>query len=150
MSQYPDSEGGWTFIETLIVIAIILILSTSVGFMAFRYIDRAKEVSARSQIETYALALDSYYMDMGSYPTADQGLSVLWQKPSDSSAEGVPAGMGWRGPYINKPVGPDPWGRPYEYSCPGVSGLPYGIRSLGADGREGGEGANADISSWEK
>ncbi len=113
--------------------------------MAFKYIDRAKEVAARSQIETYALALDSLYLDSGAYPTEEQGLSALWQKPS-----APPEMPGWKGPYTNKPVGPDPWGRAYEYSCPGQNGLPFGIRSLGADGREGGEGANADIASWEK
>ena len=78
---HDDPEGGWTFIETIVVIGIILILTSSVGFMAFRYLEKAKVVSARSQIETLALALDAYYLDCGRYPTAEQGLSALWEKP---------------------------------------------------------------------
>lgn len=139
-----DPEGGWTFIETLIVIGIILILTSTVGFMAYRYLDKAKTVSARSQIETYSLALDSYYADCGVYPTNEQGLAALWQKPT---LEPVPAG--WAGPYINKPVRGDPWNNAYEYICPGANGLPFGLRSFGADGKEGGEGHDADVTSWE-
>ena len=138
-----DREGGWTFIETIVVIGIILILTSSVGFMAFRYLEKAKVVSARSQIETLALALDAYYLDCGRYPTAEQGLSALWEKPSTD-----PVPSGWDGPYINKKIPADPWGGSYEYSVPGEGNLPFGIRSLGADGREGGEGNDADVASW--
>lgn len=138
-----DPEGGWTFIETIVVIGIVLVLTSSVSFMAFRYLEKAKVVSARSQIETFALALDSYYLDCGRYPTAEQGLSSLWEKPA---VEPVPSG--WNGPYLNKRVPNDPWGGPFEYIVPGKSGLPFGLRSLGADGREGGEGNDADVQSW--
>lgn len=141
---YADPEGGWTFIETLIVIGIILILTSSVGFMAVRYLDKAKIVTARSQIETFALALDAYYLDCGSYPSSDQGLASLWEKPS-----AAPQPDGWMGPYVNKPIPNDPWGNPYAYVVPGSGGLPFGIRSFGADGKEGGEANDADISSWE-
>jgi general secretion pathway protein G len=137
-------DGGWTFIETLIVIAIILILTASVGFIAYRYIDKAKTVAAKSQIETYSLALDSYFIDCGRYPTQEQGLAALWEKPT---IEPVPAG--WSGPYVNKAIQGDPWGHAYEYTIPGKNGLPMGIRSLGADGKEGGDGQDSDISSWE-
>jgi general secretion pathway protein G len=140
-----DREGGWTFIETLIVVAIVLILSSSVGFIAYRYVDKAKTVAARSQIETYALALDSYFVDCARYPSQEQGLAALWEKPS---TEPVPSL--WRGPYVNRPIQKDPWGSPYEYFAPGRSGLPYGLRSLGADGKEGGDGDDADVSSWEE
>jgi general secretion pathway protein G len=139
-----DREGGWTFVETLVVVAIVLVLSSSVGFVAYRYVDRAKSTAARSQIEAYALALDSYFIDCARYPTREQGLAALREKPS---AEPVP--RGWRGPYVNKAVGADPWGNAFEYSVPGKGGLPFGIRSLGADGRDGGEGDDADVSSWE-
>lgn len=138
------ADDGWTFIETLIVIGIIFILSSSVGFMAVRYLDKAKNVSARSQIETYSLALDSYFLDCGAYPTADQGLESLWQKPTAQ-----PEPEHWDGPYVNKPIAKDPWGKPYQYTIPGPDGLPFGIRSLGGDGTEGGEGVNADVASWE-
>lgn len=142
--EREDPEGGWTFIETIVVIGIVLILTSSVGFMAFRYLEKAKVVSARSQIETFALALDSYYLDCGRYPTAEQGLGALWEKPVQ---EPVPAG--WNGPYLSKKIPGDPWGGAYEYIVPGKAGLPFGIRSLGADGREGGEGNDADVQSWE-
>ena len=141
--QDDDGEGGWTFIETLIVIGIVLILTSSVGFMAIRYLDKARIVAARSQLETYALTLDSYYLDCGAYPTKEQGLSALWEKPT---LEPMP--RAWGGPYVNKPIANDPWGRAYEYSAPGPSGLPFGLRSFGADGAEGGAGNNADIASW--
>jgi general secretion pathway protein G len=137
-----DREGGWTFIETLIVIGIIMILTSSVGFTAVKYLDRAKAVTARSQIETFGLALDAYFFDCGHYPPDVQGLNALWERP-DTEA------LSWNGPYINKPVPNDPWGNGYEYIIPGYNDMPYGIRCFGRDGKEGGEGNDADICSWE-
>jgi general secretion pathway protein G len=137
-------EEGWTFIETIIVIAIIMILSSSVGFVAYRYVEKAKSVAARNQIETYALALDSYFVDCALYPTQEQGLGALWAKPTTE-----PIAESWNGPYVAKPIQKDPWGNAYEYSIPGKGGLPFGLRSLGADGKEGGYGQDCDVSSWE-
>jgi general secretion pathway protein G len=139
-----DPEGGWTFIETLIVIGIILVLTSSVGFMAIRYLDRARVVTAKSQIETLCLSLDAYFLDCGQYPTAAQGLAALWEKPDAGGSPNF-----WNGPYINKPVPKDPWGNDYEYLVPGYYQMAYGVRSFGGDGREGGEGNDADLSSWE-
>jgi general secretion pathway protein G len=136
------SEEGWTFIETLIVIGIVLILTSSVGFMAVKYLDRAKAVTARSQIETFNLALDAYFFDCGQYPSEAQGLAALWENPISGPAA-------WKGPYINKPLPRDPWDNDYEYLIPGFFDMPYGIRSLGGDGQEGGSGNDADICSWE-
>lgn len=136
-----DPEGGWTFIETIIVIGIVLILTSSVGFMAFRYLDKAKTVTAKNDIQNFSLALSTYYLDCKSFPAEDQGLAALWEKPS-SGADG------WAGPYVTKKPGSDPWGNAYEYTVPGPNGLPFGIRSFGADGMEGGEGKDADVSSW--
>lgn len=138
-----DPEGGWTFIETIIVIGIVLILTSSVGFAAFKYLDKAKTVTAKSDIENYSLALSSYFLDCGKFPTADQGLAALRDKPS-SDADG------WSGPYVTKKPGVDPWGNDYEFTVPGPGGLPFGIRSFGADGMEGGEGNDRDVSSWEE
>jgi general secretion pathway protein G len=137
-----DPQAGWTFIETIIVIAIVLILTSSVGFMAFRYIDKAKSVTAKNEIENYSLALSTYFLDCKQFPMEDQGLISLWEKPSLDSE-------GWAGPYLTKKPGVDPWGNDYEYTVPGPFGLPFGIRSFGADKMEGGEGDNADLSSWE-
>lgn len=131
--------GGWTFVETLIVIGIVLILTGSVGFMAFKYLDQAKTASARSQIETLALALNAYYFDCRSIPPQEVGLGALWAKPA-----GV---EGWNGPYVAKAIPKDPWGNDYRLRVPGPNGLPYEVVSLGADNAEGGSGPNADISS---
>ncbi len=137
------NEEGFTFIETVIVIAIILILSAGVGFSAMKYVDRARVASARNQISAYKLALESYYLDCGRYPSAGQGLVALWEKPALS-----PVPESWAGPYVDREVAGDPWGRPFEYSAPGENGLPFGILSLGADGLRGGEGNDADVASW--
>ena len=139
-----DKEAGFTFIETLVVILIILILSSAVGFTAFRYIDKAKIAAARNQIESYSLALNGYLFDCENYPSEEQGLNALWEKPILS-----PVPSGWDGPYVTKKPGNDPWGNEYEFTVPGPNGLPFGIRSFGADKMEGGEGDNKDISSWE-
>jgi general secretion pathway protein G len=137
-----EAEGGWTFIETIIVIGIVLVLTSSVGFMAVKYLDKAKTVTAKSQIETFCIALDAYFMDCGDYPTEAEGLAALWEKPPG-------ANRFWSGPYISKTIPPDPWGNAYEYRRPGFNNAPYGIRSFALDGFEGGEGNNADITSWE-
>lgn len=129
---------GWTFIETLVVIGIILILTASVGFMAFKYLDQAKQATAKSQIDTLSQALNAYYLDIRSFPSQDQGLEVLWENP------GVD---GWNGPYISKALPLDPWNRDYVYRVPGPNNLPFEILCLGADGAPEGQGNDADISS---
>ncbi len=133
-------ENGWTFVETLIVIGIILILTSTVGFMAFRYIDKARVVAAKNQVEELSMALHAYYMDCKQYPTEQQGLDALWEKPA---LEPVPAE--WTGPYLTKKLQNDPWGHPYRYSVPGPNGLPFGVVSFGAKGVEGDAG---NIASW--
>jgi general secretion pathway protein G len=139
-----DPEGGWTFIETLIGIGLLLILTSSVGFMAAKSLDRARVVTAKSQIETFCLSLDAYFLDCGRYPSETEGLRALWEKPGN----GMEADF-WDGPYINKPVPGDPWGSDYEYLNPGYGGMAYSVRSFGGDGQEGGTGNDADIVSWE-
>ena len=130
--------------EILIVMTIIVILTAAVGFMAVRYVDTARRVSARSQVETLSLALGAYALDCKRYPTREQGLEALWVKPV---LEPMPGG--WNGPYVTRKVGLDPWDRPWEYTLPGPNLLPFGVRSLGADGKEGGDGNDKDIASWE-
>ena len=137
------NDDGWTFMETLIVIAIVLILTSSVGYMAIKYLDKARIATAKSQIESFSTALESYYIDCGRYPTSEQGIKALWEKPTVQ-----PISDKWAGPYIYKNAPNDPWGNPYEYIAPGQNGLPYSIRSFGADDKEGGEGNDADITSW--
>lgn len=144
MLEVIRSEDGWTFMETLIVIAIILILTATVGFVAINSLEKSRVAAAKIQIESLATALEAYYIDCGNYPTAEQGLSALRKKP-----ETFPSSDGWGGPYLYKDAPKDPWGHEYEYTNPAPDGSPYGIRSFGADGIEGGEGKNADIKNWE-
>lgn len=138
------NDEGWTFMETLIVLAITLVLTATVGFVATGSLEKARTAAARTQIESLATALEAYYMDCGNYPAAEQGLSALRKKPETS-----PSSDNWAGPYLHKDTPKDPWGYDYEYTSPAPDGSPYGIRSFGADGAEGGEGKNADIKSWE-
>ncbi|MBN2877055.1 MAG: type II secretion system major pseudopilin GspG [Bacilli bacterium] len=135
--------AGWTFIETLIVLGIILILTATVGFSAVKYLQKAKVVAVRSQIDSIDLALQAYYLDCGIYPSEEQGLASLWEKPS---TEPIPEA--WDGPYLAKRLPKDPWNREYVYLNPGPEGTSYGIASYGADGMEGGENDNVDITSW--
>ena len=138
------TDEGFTFIETIIAISIILILSAAVGFSAIKYIEKARTASCRNQIETFRLALQSYLLDCGQYPTETQGLAALWEKPILS-----PVPPAWDGPYIERIIPKDPWGNDYAYKNPGDKNLPFTIISYGADGRTGGEGIHADIHSWE-
>lgn len=138
-------DEGFSFMETIISLAIIMILTAAVGLGALRYLDQARLAACRSHIETFGKALQSYYADCGVYPTQAQGLEALWKKPHLSP---VPAR--WAGPYLDREVPDDPWGNPYLYTVPGAHGLPYQISSYGSDGRQGGEGMAADIISWQK
>ena len=142
-NQNLKGDEGFNFTEVIVSIAIILVLSAFVGIISIRYIDKARHAAARSQIDTFVLALEAYYIDCGRYPTTEQGLQALKDKPSIE-----PISSNWAGPYIYKNVPNDPWGNPYEYTVPGPNGLPFSIRSFGADGREGGTDKDADIESW--
>lgn len=133
-------DDGWSFMETLIVISIVLILTTSVGFMGMKSLEKARRASVISQIDSLCIALEAFYIDTGSYPTKEQGLSALRIKPQVE-----PISTFWNGPYLYKEVPKDSWGNAFEYIVPGKDGSPYGILSFGADGKEGGED---DITSW--
>jgi len=136
-------QEGFTFIEILVAMMILLVLVGAAGFTYVRYVSRARVVGAKNQVETFSIALNAYYLDCGRYPTTEQGLKALWEKPV---LEPVPSQ--WSGPYLNKEVPRDPWGREYEYRAPGPGGLPFAVRSLGAAGAEGGEGNDRDVESW--
>ncbi len=138
------SDEGFTFIEIMVAMIILLTLISAAGFGYMRYISRARITAAKNQIQTFELALNAYYLDCDRFPTAEQGLESLWAKPM---LEPVPSG--WNGPYLTKEVPMDPWENPYEYQNPGPQGLPFSIVSLGADGLHGGDGNDKDLSSWE-
>ncbi|MFP4384058.1 MAG: type II secretion system major pseudopilin GspG [Spirochaetia bacterium] len=133
------NDGGWTLAETVVVIAIILILTGTAGLVSLRYLNQARQAAARLEMETISLALDAYYLDCGVYPTREQGLAALIRKPW---LEPLPEN--WRGPYLSGDGPVDPWGNPYVYTVPGKNGFPYTLRTLGADGIPGGEGRGKD------
>lgn len=125
------------------MIVVIAILAAVVGPSLFRNVGDARVAAARTQIETFGTALDAYRLDNGSYPSTQQGLLALWQRPT------IDPPANWRSPYLRKSVPKDPWGHDYVYVAPGrVNPSSYDLLSYGADGRAGGEGDNADIVSW--
>jgi len=135
---------GFTLIELLVTIAIIAVLASVVAPAVFRNVGDAKGSAAKSQIEILALALDSYRLDNDVYPETVQGLAALRIMPVASA---VP--RNWRGPYVRRTVPVDPWARPYMYIAPGQANPEsYDLYSLGRDGKTGGEGEDADITSW--
>lgn len=133
-------EHGYTLLELLVVLAIIALL---VGFVAPKmigYLGRAKADAAKVQLQNVMTALDLYRLDVGQYPTEPQGLHALLAKPG-----GVDA---WRGPYLQKDTGIlDPWGQEFIYKIPGQHG-DFDMLSYGADKQAGGDGDNADVTSW--
>jgi general secretion pathway protein G len=131
-------EGGFTLVEILVVITIIGLIMALVGPRVLNYLSESKAKAAKIQIESFASALDLYYLDLGRYPTTNEGLAALTQ------GNNAP---GWNGPYLRGGVVPnDPWGHGYLYRSPGQR-APYEIVSLGSDGQEGGSGTAADTAS---
>ncbi|MBI4773613.1 MAG: type II secretion system major pseudopilin GspG [Deltaproteobacteria bacterium] len=131
--------GGFTLIELLVVLIILGLLAALVGPRLFGRVDTARQQAAQTQIEIFSGALDTYRLDNGKYPTTDQGLQALMEKPEDLS--------NWAGPYLKKEIPRDPWGNDYVYKSPGEHG-DYDITSYGEDGQEGGDGNSTDIVSW--
>lgn len=134
-------KSGFTLLELVVVIIVLGLLAGLVGPQIFGRVGDAKSGTAKAQIELIGIALDSYRLDNGSYPTTEQGLAALRERPTRA-----PTVSNWHGPYLRKAVPLDPWKRPYNYVSPGSkdpSG--YDLRTLGRDGRLGGEGEDADI-----
>ena len=139
-----STRGGFTLIELLVVIAIIATLAAVVAPSIFRNVGDAKEASAKSQVDLFALALNSYRLDNDVFPTSEQGLESLRTLPN----VGEPP-RNWRGPYLSKLVPSDPWGRPYVYVQPGHENpATFDLYTLGRDGKIGGEGEDTDVTSW--
>ena len=131
-------EAGFTLIELLVVLLIIGLLAGLVGVDVYKNIDPAKRSIAQTQINNFGTALDSFMLDIGRYPTTEEGLNALR----------TPTGSGWNGVYLKKEIPLDPWGNPYIYKSPSSNGG-YEITSYGADGKSGGSDENSDINSWE-
>ncbi|MCR4822054.1 MAG: type II secretion system major pseudopilin GspG [Treponema sp.] len=145
-------DAGFTFVETLAVLAVTAILTSQVGISAHKIIQKARVSAARTQIEQLKLSLQNYFSDCGRFPTEEQGLKALWEEP-----DLYPLAENWQGPYMDRKMFQDPWGSQFLYvngESPVTKvdlpkGLPFGIVSYGADKRSGGEGNDKDIFSWE-
>jgi len=137
-----DARAGFTLIELMIVAVVLAILAAAIIPNVIGKREVARRARAEADIATLENTLEYFYLDMDRYPTQEEGLRVLYYPP-DTDAEN------WKGPYVKKPMFVDPWGNPYVYICPGThSDQPYEIVSYGKDGREGGEGDDADVQSW--
>ncbi len=132
---------GFTLIELLVVLAIIGLLAGLVGPQVMKQLGGAKTKAAKVQIEDLAGALDMYKMDVGRYPSTEEGLQALVETPDNARS--------WNGPYLRKNKVPqDPWIYDYHYTSPGEHGR-FDLYSLGFDNSPGGEGEDQDITSWE-
>jgi len=134
-------RSAFTLIELLVVIVIMALLASLVAPKLFGKLDDAKVKTAYNQIQMLSTALDAFRLDVGRYPTTQEGLKVLWAKESDIK--------NWNGPYLPKKVDKDSWGNPYHYKSPGSEKNEYDLFSYGSDGKEGGSGTAADISVWD-
>ena len=134
-------QYGFTLVELLVVLVILGLIFGLVAPQVLQYVGRSKSKAAAIQIERLSTVLELFYLDVGRYPSTTEGLDALYSKPRNLQV--------WNGPYIKKSNSlMDPWNRPYNYRSPGEH-ADFDIQSLGADGREGGSGENADINSWE-
>jgi general secretion pathway protein G len=139
-----SNRPAFTLIELLVTIAIIATLAAIVAPTLFGNVGEARKNSARSQIQILALALDAYRLDADQFPTTEQGLDALRAFPSAGDSP-----KNWKGPYLRQLIPMDPWGKPYVYVSPGVANPSgYDLYTLGKDGKPGGEGEDADVTSW--
>lgn len=133
------TSKGFTLLELLVVIVVIGLLAGYVAPKYFSQVGKSEVQVARAQIDSFEKALDQYRLDTRRYPSTEQGLKALVNRPLNET--------GWNGPYLRKDVPPDPWGRPYVYRAPGTKGE-FDLLSYGKDGRPGGSGDDADITNF--
>ena len=139
-----SDQRGFTLIELMVVIAILALLGGVVAPRVFDRLKKARPEKAKIDIKQIGLALDMYAADNGQYPTTEQGLDALIRKPTSP-----PEPMNWTTRYVDPTNFEDPWAAVYIYESPSThEGYDYDLYSLGADGQEGGEGEDADITSW--
>ena len=138
--MHKTAQAGFTLIELLVVMVILGLLAALVVPNFIKQEEKSKVKAARVQIESFGTALDTFRLDVGRYPTSQEGLEALRSRPSGLER--------WDGPYLKKEIPRDPWGNPYIYRSPGDR-EPYELFSNGADGVAGGNGDAADIKSWE-
>lgn len=139
-TRQSSRSRGFTLLEMLVVLVIIGLIAGLVGPRLFAKVDSSKVQTAGVQIKLLRGAIESMRLDLGAYPSAEQGLDLLVTAPTDAKLR-----ERWKGPYLDEAVPMDPWGNPYQYRIPGEDGRPFSIVSLGADGKPGGEGNDADL-----
>ncbi|HEY5722118.1 MAG TPA: type II secretion system major pseudopilin GspG [Allosphingosinicella sp.] len=138
-SSRRSAQQGFTLMEMLVVLVVIGLIAAVAIPQVMKLLEGAKSKAARIQLETLSQSLNYYQLDVGSFPTGEQGLKALWQAPGGTEA--------WNGPYVRQERQLlDPWGRPFIYRSPGQKG-DYDLISLGGDGKEGGTGDDADLSA---
>jgi general secretion pathway protein G len=136
-SKKVDAESGFTIVELLVVLVILVLLASIIGPRVIGYLGSSRTKAAQVQIESLVTALELFHVDVGRYPTSGEGLSVLLKGNADIK--------GWNGPYITKgEIPPDPWGKPYTYESPGKQ-APFDLLTFGRDGKEGGSDEDADV-----
>ena len=129
---------GFTLIELMVVVMIIAILAALIVPRVVQRQSDAMRAKASSDISELDAALQQYHLDNDGYPTTEEGLAALRTAPQSAK--------NWRGPYLQKPIPPDPWQNPYVYQCPGPSGQDFIVESYGKDGQPGGDGDAADVT----
>jgi len=133
-------ERGFTLIELLVVLVILGLIAAFAVPQVMKYLSRAKTDAAAIQIQRLSSVLDLYRLDVGYYPSSAEGLQALVKRPDNAEQ--------WDGPYLKTADGlKDPWGRAYQYQQPGAHS-DFDLYSLGADGQEGGDGENQDVTNW--
>jgi general secretion pathway protein G len=134
------ADPGFTLLELLVVLVILGLLAAYVGPRYFSQLGKSEVKAARAQIAGLERALEQYRIDVGRYPSTEQGLSALTAAPPDTPR--------WSGPYLNRALPADPWGHAYQYRQPGQRGTEFDLFSFGRDGRAGGSGDDAEIGNW--
>ena len=150
MSFHPQSvptdrrlglPAGFTLLELLVVMVIIGLLASYVAPRYFNQIGKSEVKTTRAQLDAFDKALAAYRLDTGHFPSTEQSLRSLVERPADEPK--------WSGPYLSKALPTDPWGHAYVYRNPGANAHDYDLMSLGKDGQPGGTAENADISIWD-
>ncbi len=137
---FRPTVNGFTLLEMLVVLVIVGLLVGLVGPRLFSKVDQSKVTTARTQVKLLRGAVESLRLDIGRYPTVEEGLQLLTRRPDDPALAAR-----WRGPYLDDALPADPWSTPYQYAVPGADGQPFALYSLGADAKPGGEGDAQDI-----